>query len=231
MKYLRRWIESTFPNVAVKVSDSGSLYYNLDGCLSIRMSNHFSPVPRNRISIEIVQSLNDERFAIRYKKSLSFFLYDRATVKNVISAMYDANRSERMVQRTDEDIIEAHRDRLIKKYTKPLPLTKMLIGKGNYNNVVTSKKSSAAIKALEGCEMFTAQSDATKKVLRKAFDEGIKGVLLLDLVIRAYSAVDLNEVKNIIDEMKEYKTVISMMEKERHAKEVADRLVEEATKH
>ena len=45
MKYLKRWIKNTFPNVEIKVSDSGSCYYDIDDCLTIRVSDHFTPLP------------------------------------------------------------------------------------------------------------------------------------------------------------------------------------------
>lgn len=126
MKYLKRWIENTFPNVEIKVSDSGSCYYDIDDCLTIRVSDHFTPLPSSNRKIEIVQSLNSEEFAVRYKKSLSFFLYNRGQVKNIINAMYDMNKSEKYVQQTAENIIASNEDNLTKKYGKLLSLTAFL---------------------------------------------------------------------------------------------------------
>lgn len=230
MKYLKRWIENTFPNIEVKVSDSGSCYYDLNGCLAIRISDHFSPVPRNRIDIEIVQSLNNESFAIRYKKSLSFFLYDRTHVKNIICTMYDIGKSDNTLKKTDEEIIENHQNKLIEKYTKPLSLMRILINNGRYNDIVTSKKTPLVNKALDKCELFMAQGEAIKKEIRKAFVIGITGVSLLDLVVRSYMSKDVNEVKKIISEMREYKEIISLRGKEKHASEAAAKIIEDISK-
>ena len=151
MKYLKRWIENTFPNVEIKVSDSGSCYYDIDDCLTIRVSDHFTPLPSSNRKIEIVQSLNSEEFAVRYKKSLSFFLYNRGQVKNIINAMYDMNKSEKQVQQSAESIIACNEDTLIKKYGELLSLTRIFIDNKRYDELVTAKKISKIEKALNKC--------------------------------------------------------------------------------
>lgn len=231
MKYLKRWIENTFPNVEIKVSDSGSCYYDIDDCLTIRVSDHFTPLPSSNRKIEIVQSLNSEEFAVRYKKSLSFFLYNRGQVKNIINAMYDMNKSEKHVQQTAENIIASNEDTLTKKYGKLLSLTRIFINNKRYDELVTAKKISAIEKAINKCEFFMSQCPNIQKVIRKAYMEyQIRGGLLLDLIIRSFYTKEVNQINKIVSEMVEYRSIIERRGKEEKAKKEVTKLIEEVTK-
>lgn len=228
MKYLKRWIENTFPNVEKEVSDSGSCYYNIDSCLSLRISNHFTPLPKSRCNIEIVQSLNSEEFAVRYKKSLSFFLYNRNHLKEVIKTNYDMCKSDIMVQQSAEEIVANREKKLIDKYKNLLSLTRIFLSNKRYDNIITAKNDTAMMKALNKCEFFIALSEENRNAIRKAYKAGIIKQLLLDLIIRAYmSKNNIAEVNTIIKEMLNYNHIILRDRKRTDAETKASKIIEE----
>lgn len=228
MKYLKRWIENTLPNVEKEVSDSGSCYYDIDGCLSIRVSNHFTPLPKSRCNIEIVQSLNNEEFAVRYKKSLSFFLYDRSQLKEVIRTNYDMCKSDFMVTQSAEEIVANREKKLIEKYKNLLSLTRIFLTNKRYDNIITAKNDVAMMKALNKCEFFMALSEEIKNIIRKAYKSGIIKQLFLDLIIRAYmSKNNITEVNKIINEMVNYNRIILRDRKRSEAEVKASKINEE----
>lgn len=228
MKYLKRWIENTFPNVEKELSDSGSCYYDIDGCLSLRVSNHFTPLPKSKCNIEIVQSLNSEEFAVRYKKSLSFFLYDRNHLKEVIKTNYDMCKSDIMVQQSAEEIVANSEKKLIDKYKNLLSLTRIFLSNKRYDNIITAKNDTAMMKALNKCEFFMALTEEIRNSIRKAYKVGIIKQLLLDLIIRAYmSKNNLVEVNTIIKEMVNYNRIILRDRKRSDAEAKASKIIEE----
>jgi len=231
MKYLKRWIDGNFPNITLKTSDSGSCYYNIDDCLSIRISNHFTPLPSSKNDLEIVQSSNCEEFAVRYKKSLSFFLYNRAQVKNVINTMYDIKKSDKQIRQTAEEIVANNEEVLRQKYNKGLSLTRIFISSKRYEELVTTKKVSVIDKMVNKCEFYMAQDTKNKAAIKKAYTyNNIKGKFLLDLIIRSYYSKDINEVNKVIAEMSEYICILERKDKAEKAKVIAAKIVEKVTK-
>lgn len=227
MKYIKNWILNKFPNVTVRTNESGSSYININGILDIRTSGHFSPLAKSCIDIEIVSSMNDDNFAVRYDSGLSFMIYNRQEVKNCIRFLYDYMSSKKLKKDANDKIMERAINELRQKYKDILPVTKYMAEK--YPSLLTITDGKSYQKEMTKFDFYNCLTKDFKEVVKNAFNSGFRNEYLIDFIIRLHNIKELNAAKNLLKEMRSYLNICQEDTKKKMTEERIEKVIKEAS--
>lgn len=184
MRYIAQYIKKLCPCVSIKESKTtDSKYYHMEHGFEVRLSEHMGHYKDKRLSI--VKPINSDNFIVIVEKNPYPLLLTRNEVKNQIKVLYDYFKLK--------ELSSAY-------YTaKAKHDFETTMDFGDYWSIVISKKP--LLQAIV--------SKSLKKLYREAFEKGLKGYDLYNVITKTKLDTRESSAKEWIEkafEKKETKT-------------------------
>ena len=179
MRYIEQYIKKLCPKVVVTNSKTTeSKYYHMGYNFVVRLSEHIGGFEKNCISI--VKSANAEDFIVIIDKSLYPLIKSRNEVKEMIKSLYEYTK----VMTLENDYLTKSERESFERIDEWDKYWNKVCGIA-YNAIYLSK-----------CQ---------KKVIKKNFDNGVKGEEMLKIVKKIKPTTPVEEIEKLFTEHKDKK--------------------------